>query len=163
MLKLLIVLQLVFGTRTEYDPFIAYAQARIESTFHADTVSRVSHGKRRVGRWKHRFPSHWRGNFYCGIWQVKAKTEFECLMQRSLFINYITHAAEMRWWLRRCKGDRRCALSGYGCGRAGMLDPDNCGVSRGKRPYADRVMDLADALRRRSRGNDRHQARQARL
>lgn len=151
MLPFLLAMRVLFGCGTEFDPFIAFAQAKSESSYNAAWVSRDVGGHREIGVWRRSFPDHWSAPYFCGYWQTRARSERECLLHRDLFVGYLVRMVEMRVWLARCDGNLRCALGGYGCGNRGTAHPERCGKrsARGL-SYPDRIILRAERLQRRS-------------
>lgn len=127
------LLQLALGRGVENDVSIAIGQAWVESRFDPKAVSRVVGNHRESGHWDGGFASNWRGPYFCGLWQVQANTEEDCIAMRDPLTSWFKRRDELHTWLRFCKGDVTCALDGYGCGVAGAREK-RCNH------YAERVL-----------------------
>ena len=115
---------------------VAYVESRGDGT----SVSRVVAGRRVTGRW----PSSrqvGQGPWFCGTLQARATTWKACLDLRPVFAGVAAGAAELRYWLRRTRGDLTLALRAHGCGHAGLAPQHRC------RGYAERVLRRAERYR----------------
>jgi len=146
-IALLTVLRLLFGGDARYpaevDPYLAAAQAQVESDLDPCAVSRVVGGRRVSGHWDcdRPFPRAWRGPFFCGLWMTEAYTERACREVQDTVSAWRARRLELRAWLDATRGGLRPALAGYGCGYWGASHPGLCGGSAD--PYADRVVRLS--------------------
>jgi hypothetical protein len=132
-------------------PELLLGQAFVESRFDPMATSRVVGDKRVTGSWPSIMPAG-TGPRFCGPLQTAADQSWLlCLAMRVPVIGYWIGAVELRAWLRVTHGDLRAALGGYGCGGAGVADPDSCGVHKdGDIPYPDRVLAWARRIAARS-------------
>lgn len=143
----LIAIRLISGNVSpEYDPALALAQAWEESRLDFQAVSRSVDGRREVGHWDKSFPSHWKGPYFCGLWQVEKYTERDCRKTQGFMESWHARRKELRAWLSWCRGGLSCALAGYGCGIAGARQPASCGA--GKEPYHRKILQRAARYRR---------------
>lgn len=104
------------------------AQSWKESRWTTDAVSRVEiqadgSRARRGGTWRGKFPSRFRGPYFCGASQLMRKTEKACrALGPDLARNYSEAVAHLEEWLAYCKKtgagsyNLDCALAGYGGG-----------------------------------------------
>lgn len=118
---------------------VLLAVAIVESDMDSTATSRVAGGRRRVGSWPSSRPAG-TGPRFCGVMQAVAGFDWStCLALRDLSVGYEAGAAELRYWLRRSRGDLAAALRGHACGNAGLAGP--C------RAYDRRVLAEARRLR----------------
>lgn len=103
------------------------AQSWKESRWTIDAVSRVEvhegHRERVGGTWKwgKKFPSYFRGPYFCGASQVERYTEKSCrAIGIDLKSNYAEAVSHLYDWLAYCKKAKKpgldCAFAGYGGG-----------------------------------------------
>ena len=124
------------------DAELLLAVARIESRFDSSATSRIEQGQRKTGS-APAWPPAGRGPRFCGVLQTQAGMVWaDCLAQRGLR-GWAIGQRELGQWLKTCRGDVRCALSGHGCGNVGAK-LRTCG----KVDYAARALGFAQFLRR---------------
>ena len=103
------------------------AQGWKESRWTTDAVSRIEiqpdgTRARRMGTWRGKFPSRFRGPYFCGASQLRRTSEKACrAIGVDLLANYQEAREHIEEWLAFCKktghpGDLDCALAGYGGG-----------------------------------------------
>lgn len=118
-----------------------------ESRHMPGSVSRVEGGKRKTGipPWDAP-PSNVRGPYFCGLTQAAAGMSWKrCLELQDVLTAYTKTVAELERWLKVCKGNMTCALTGYGGGFPA--------IKLGTSTYPTRVLSRARALERAQRGN----------
>lgn len=94
----------------------------VESRHQPNAVSRVEGGKRLTGvpRWTYP-PKGVTGPYFCGVTQASAGMSWKkCVELQDLFVAYVTTVEEMEKWLKVCKGNLHCALTGYNAGFPGI-------------------------------------------
>lgn len=134
----------------DLDVLYLAALAGEESRYTPSATSRVDGGKRRTGAWRSRIPGPaFAGPYFCGVLQARAATWAECLALRPLRAGYAAGAAEIRVWLRVCRGSLRCATAAHGFGNYGR---SSCGKSRKCRRYVDAVFRRYERLKQLPRG-----------
>jgi hypothetical protein len=118
------------------------AVAWIESRFTLDSVSKIEQGQRTTGQTSAGQLARSHGPFFCGPLQSAAGLSRSACSAMQSAKGWQVGAAEIQVWLKTCRGDWRCALSGHGCGNAGAK-AKRCGRS----DYASRALILADKVR----------------
>lgn len=116
------------------------AVAWIESRFTDDAISRVEHGRRTTTRPGPTTLRDSQGPRFCGPLQTAAgHSRSACAHMRGL-AGWRVGAAEIETWLKFCRGDLVCALSGYGCGVRGARAKSCAPNPENGQTYADRVI-----------------------
>lgn len=119
-----------------------------ESRYRGDGVSRLEcdggRCRRVASRWPGRFPTRFRGPYFCGPTQLRRDTEAACraVTLGQAYGGTVAHLSDWRRLCRRVGARDRwaCALAGYGGGWRPAWDPS-------RSTYDDRVRSLAARLR----------------
>lgn len=121
---------------------ILLALAFVESRYSPLATSRVENGKRVTGIPKWGTPPNGvAGPYFCGVTQAQAGFSWKrCQELRDIRIAYQTTAWELHKWMRVCRNDITCALTGYGGGFPAIRAKTST--------YPARVLSRARALRK---------------
>lgn len=129
---------------------ILVAVAWLESRYSDAALSRMENNRRVTTAPTATTLANSHGPFFCGPLQTAAGySRKKCAAMRGL-AGWQLGAAEIETWLTFCRGDFRCALSGYGCG-VKAARAKRCG----RADYAARALILAVAVRKKVSGYGR--------
>lgn len=132
----------VISATPDIEAELLLAMAYIESRHQPEATSRVEGGVRVTGIPSWSSPSsRVTGPFFCGVTQAVAGLSWKrCLELRDIMTAYSTTSKELTVWLKACRGQISCALTGYGGGYPA--------IKAGTSTYPNRVLHRARLLKK---------------